>query len=239
MATKFVSSPAKINQALKQLSNIVVTLGADIGILLDQEAENIFFVDEKGRILKPDIAFAAVCKMVGEVYPEGNIGAPVNVTRIIDQIVPDRVKRTKASSRGMMEEKELILIGDGRGGFIFPQFHQSFDGMFAVIKILELLSKTEKSLGDIAKDIPPFCVLHKKVHCSWEKKGTIMRKLIETVTDKPVELIDGVKIYHKNDWVLLLPDLDEAIFHIYAESDTSEKAEALIEEYERMIREEL
>ncbi|MFH1860048.1 MAG: mannose-1-phosphate guanyltransferase [bacterium] len=234
--TKFISSPTKMNQSLKQLSNIVQTLGADIGFLLDQEAERVFLVDEKGNILPTEISFAAVCQMIAQILPEATVGTPINTTRIIDQILPDRVKRTKITDRGICEEKEPFLVGDGDGGFIFPQFRQIFDGMFAVVKILELLSKTGKSLGCIAESVPPFFVSHQKVHCSWEMKGTVMRQLIEETTEKTVELIDGVKIHHGQDWILLLPDPDEASFHLYAESSSIQKAEALIGEYVGRIK---
>ncbi|PIX16300.1 nucleotidyltransferase [Candidatus Desantisbacteria bacterium CG_4_8_14_3_um_filter_40_12] len=234
--TKFISNPAKMNQSLKQLSNIVQTLGADIGFLLDQEAERVSLVDEKGQILSPEIAFAVVCQMVAQISPLATVGTPINTTRIIDQMLPGRVKRTKTTSRGICEEKEPFLVGDGNGGFIFPKFRQIFDGMFAVVKILELLSKTDKRLGDIVAGIPPFFVSHRTVYCSWEMKGTMMRQLIEKTTDKPVELIDGVKIYHGQDWILLLPDQNEASFHLYAESSSMERAEALIDEYVGRIK---
>ncbi|MEK7812937.1 MAG: nucleotidyltransferase, partial [Candidatus Desantisbacteria bacterium] len=234
--SRFISSPTKMNQSLKQLSNIVQTLGADIGFLLDQEAERVFLVDEKGNILRAEIAFAAVCQMAAQISPGATVGAPINTTRILDKIFPDRVKRTKITNRGVCEEKDSFLVGDGDGGFLFPQFHQTFDGMFAIVKILELLSKTGKSLWSIAESIPPFFISHEKVHCSWEMKGTVMRRLIEETTDKRVELIDGVKIHHNEDWILLLPDQDEASFHLYAESSSTEKAEALIAEYIERIK---
>ncbi|MDI6781087.1 MAG: mannose-1-phosphate guanyltransferase [bacterium] len=233
---RFISSPTKMNQSLKQLSNIVQTLGADIGFLLDQEAERVFMVDEKGNILPTEIAFAAVCQMAAQILPEATVGTPINTTRIIDKILPNRVKRTKITNRSICEEKTSFLVGDGDGGFIFPQFHQIFDGMFAIVKIIELLSKTGKSLWSVAESIPPFFVSHEKVHCSWEMKGTVMRRLIEETTEKTVELIDGVKIHHGEDWILLLPDPDEASFHLYAESSSTEKAEALIAEYVERIK---
>jgi len=38
-----------------------------------------------------------------------------------------------------------------------------------------------------------------------------MRKLLSGAKKTKVELIDGVKLFFKNSWILLLPDTDEAI----------------------------
>ena len=46
-----------------------------------------------------------------------------------------------------------------------------------------------------------------------------------------VELIDGIKFYEGEDWALVLPDASEPFFHVYAESDTSEKANELLCRY--------
>ena len=51
-------------------------------------------------------------------------------------------------------------------------------------------------------------VLHKKISCPWDKKGQAMRFAIEETKGKKAELIDGVKIYIKDSWVLLIPDAD-------------------------------
>ena len=63
-----------------------------------------------------------------------------------------------------------------------------------------------------------------------------MRKAIEYTKDKKVELIDGVKIFLNNGWVLLLPDPDEAYFHIWAESNDTSTAKGFIDIYTDKIR---
>jgi len=79
-------------------------------------------------------------------------------------------------------------------------------------------------------------VLHKKIPCPWDKKGQTMRHAIEEAKGKKSELIDGVKIFFKNSWVLLLPDADEAYFHIWAESEDDKTAKELIREYAEKVR---
>jgi len=46
-----------------------------------------------------------------------------------------------------------------------------------------------------------------------------MRLMVEELKEKEVSLIDGIKVTTRpGQWVQLLPDADEPVFHIYAES---------------------
>jgi len=233
--SEVTKSQEKVEKSLKQLSNIVTTLHADLGFLLDPEAEMTFFVDERGKIISNDLALAIVTWLVGKIYPGETIAVPATASRIIEDIAP-KVKRIKTTSRAMMDEKEAYLVGNARGGFIFPRFQPAFDAMFAVVKILELLARAKTSLAKIASYIPPFYLLHERVPCPWEAKGKIMRHLTEMTTHERRELIDGVKIYHDRDWVFLLPSTNRALFHVFSEAGSIKNAKALSKRFTREIK---
>jgi mannose-1-phosphate guanylyltransferase/phosphomannomutase len=63
-----------------------------------------------------------------------------------------------------------------------------------------------------------------------------MRVLVEQGRDKNIELIDGVKLYTQNGWVLVLPDPVEPLIHLYADGVSAIETEQLIEEYTTVIR---
>jgi len=50
-------------------------------------------------------------------------------------------------------------------------------------------------------------------------------------------LLDGVKIRHGQDWVLVLPDPVEPLIHVYADARSAIGAERLVEEMGSTIRE--
>lgn len=47
-----------------------------------------------------------------------------------------------------------------------------------------------------------------------------MRRLLEEVKDKNVELFDGVKFFNNNDWFLVLPDPYQPLLHVYGECES-------------------
>jgi mannose-1-phosphate guanylyltransferase/phosphomannomutase len=62
-----------------------------------------------------------------------------------------------------------------------------------------------------------------------------MRRAIEAAQEQPNELVDGVKLFMNGSWVLLLPDPDEATFHVWAESPDQAKARTLLKDYAQKI----
>ena len=55
--------------------------------------------------------------------------------------------------------------------------------------------------------------------------------------DNEVSRLDGIKVFHKEGWAQVLPSPDEPLFEIYAEGDTPEDSEALLERYSAKLDE--
>ena len=236
-AKKITKNKEEFDHSLNQLSDIVTTLKADVGFLLDNGAEKVFLVDERGKIIDNDTAMLVMAYLVMSTYKKGTIAVPVTVSSVIDELAKQfdfKIIRTGTSPRNIMKaskEKDVIFVADCNGGFIFPEFQNSFDAMYAVGNLIKMLSQTEFSISMIRREIPSFEVFHKTIPCSWDKKGQAMRNAIEYAKGKKTELIDGVKIFLDNGWVLLLPDPDEAYFHIWAEARDKTTAKGFIDIY--------
>ena len=70
----------------------------------------------------------------------------------------------------------------------------------------------------------------------WEKKGLVMRMVMERAKDRELVLVDGVKVLHDDGWALVLPDPEEPLTHVWAEAATDAEARARAQEYARRIR---
>ena len=55
------------------------------------------------------------------------------------------------------------------------------------------------------------------------------------VTHHLMKEVDGIKIFDRDSWVLVLPDSVEPLFHIYAESPEAEESRALVGSYVKKI----
>lgn len=122
-------------------------------------------------------------------------------------------------------------MGEERGGFIFPRFQPAFDAMLAVGKILEMMAKLEVRLHQLIRSVPQVHLARVDIACPNERKGLIMRRLIEETQGQSVELVEGVKVHLAEEWVLAVPDPDRALFHVLAEAPSQEAAQRLVDGY--------
>jgi len=232
--TKITKTAEEFRHALHQLAEIVRTLNADLGVMLDTGAEKIFLVDDKGDILPDDLSLSLITLLVMRTHPPGTIGVPVVASGVIEEMAARygfEVIRTKNSPRSLMETAAgdgVVFVGDALGGFIFPRFQPAFDGMAATLKILEMMASQGTRLHQLIRSVPERFLLRDQVTCPWEAKGRVMRKLIEETREENVSLIDGVKISYDREWVLLYPDQDKPYFHIVAEAESHSRAEELL-----------
>ncbi len=257
---RITKTAEQFQSSLEQLSSIVRSLRADIGIMLDAGGEKIFLVDENGDIVDGDTALNLVTLLVmkshektgsrvkgqgsrGKETASNSIAVPVTASMVIDQmaeIYDFSVKRTKTTTRGMMEaamEEGVVFVGEHTGGFIFHRFQPAFDGMYAIVKILEMMAKMDIRLRRLLREVPPSFMIKEKVPCFWEMKGKIMRCMMEDSRDKAMELVDGIKVKFDRGWVILYPSQDQSYFHIVAEAATMERVKDLAREYREKIME--
>jgi mannose-1-phosphate guanylyltransferase / phosphomannomutase len=241
-ASKTTRTPEEVRRALEQLGQIVVSLKADLGILMDPSAEKVTLVDERGEILTDGHAQAVAALLVArraQAAAGGNgggtrrIAVPITASRIIDEVASRfgaEVIRTKTTSHSMMEtalKPDVLLVADESGGFIFPRFQPAFDAMYAAVKLIELMVVADERLGQVIRHIPPTYLAHEVVPCPWEAKGRIMRQLMEAARGADVQLVDGIKVFDGEDWVLAYPSQDQAAFHVHAEAGSRDKAREL------------
>jgi mannose-1-phosphate guanylyltransferase/phosphomannomutase len=241
-AQRVTKTSEEFQTALDRLSTIVLTLKADAGFLIDTGAEKVFIIDEKGQRISNDASLLMIANLVMREHKSGQVGVPVTVSGVIERLAVSQgmsVERLRTAPRYIMDashEKEMHFVGDGIGGFIFPEFQPCFDAMFAIVKIVELLARHKVSLSTLAGEIPAFETMHQKVPCPWDRKGLVMRRAIEDVQKFKNELVDGVKIFVDGSWVLMLPDPDEATFHVWSEGADKNHARALLKEYSQKIQ---
>jgi mannose-1-phosphate guanylyltransferase/phosphomannomutase len=167
----------------------------------------------------------------------GVIAVPVYAPSSIEAIVAahgGRVQRVRASAEAQMSlaaREHPLLVGDGVGGFIFPRFHPSFDGLFATARLLELLVMAKQTLSQVIDETPPVHVARLQVVCPWEEKGRVMRMLAQDPQTERTRQIDGVKHQNDGEWILVLPDADRPLFNVYAEAKDDDRAWMLVHEY--------
>jgi mannose-1-phosphate guanylyltransferase/phosphomannomutase len=159
---------------------------------------------------------------------------PVAVSRGAERIAEQyggRIIWTKLSAAHLME-----VAGSGQadfgasqeGGFIWPDVLPAYDATATLVNLLDLLAAADRPLSDIVAEVPPSFVAHEAVPTPWEKKGTVMRAMLQWAKDHDTVLVDGIKVMYDDGWALVLPDPELAVTHVWAEGETDAVARRLL-----------
>jgi mannose-1-phosphate guanylyltransferase/phosphomannomutase len=224
------------------VASLVRASGASLGAVIDPGGEHLTLVDDAGHVLSDDEALLAYVSLVAGHLGGGRIALPLSATSHADRLASERgveILRTKLSNAALMQAASRPGIGfaaSTTGGFILPEFLPAFDGAAAMVKMLELLALDGVALSKVVSSLPTVHIAHETVVTPWEQKGTVMRSLVELSKEREVDLIDGVKVRHDDGWALALPDPEEPVTHIWAESGSGAEARRLAQEYARRIR---
>jgi mannose-1-phosphate guanylyltransferase/phosphomannomutase len=230
-----------------QVSGLVRASGAHLGAVIDSDGEYITFVDDNGHVLTDDQALMTLLQLVlaesaRKGGPPPTIALPVSVGRAVETMCNNAgatLLWTKLSTPHLMEVASgpgVRFAASQEGGYIFPSFIPAYDAVAALVQTLALLASEGSRMSRVVGHLPAVRVAHEAVVTPWEKKGLVMRMVMEWAKEREVLLVDGVKVLHDDGWALVLPDPEEPLTHVWSEAATDADARARAQEYARRIR---
>ncbi len=222
-------------RALERLGSLVSSSRAAFGVRFDHVGERIALVDERGELVHDDRALLVLLDLVAAERRGGRIALPVTTTRVAEQVTRfhgTQVAWTSTSPDDLARcagQDGVVFAGDGRGGFVIPEFSTSIDGIAAFVRLLGLVARTKLTLSQIDARIPVAHVVRRSVPTPWAAKGAVMRGVVEGASGRHVDTTDGVRVVEPDgSWVLVLPDPAEAVTHLWAEARDTRAAAALL-----------
>ncbi|MEQ7009591.1 sugar phosphate nucleotidyltransferase [Actinopolymorpha sp. B17G11] len=229
-------------RAIANLAEVVASSRAAFGVRFSPLGERISLVDETGNVIADERALLVFVDLIAAEASEGHVALPVTTTRVAEQVAafhnvgirwtttaPDALA-TAAAADG------LLLAGDGRGGFIVPEFSNAVDGFAAFVRLLGVVARTRLPLSEINARIPRAHVVQLAVPTPWASKGAVMRAAIEAADGRPLDTTDGVRVLEPDgSWALVLPDPTEAVTRVWAEGRSTEAATTLAHRWADLV----
>jgi mannose-1-phosphate guanylyltransferase/phosphomannomutase len=233
--------------SLARVAEAVRGSGADLGAVIDAGGEHLTLIDDTGRVLTDQELIMVFLDLVTTGDQPVRVALPVTVSDRALALCAQRgteVLATTLSASGLMEAAAsggVAFAADQGGGYIFPGFLPSFDAAAALVKLIGLLGQASESLAGVMGRIPDIPLLHREVETPFEQKGLVMRTLMEQLNDEGADLvlIDGIKARTADGWVLVVPDPEDPLTHVWVEAHDQAGSEKLAEAYvarlERML----
>ncbi|MBT2212249.1 mannose-1-phosphate guanyltransferase [Actinomadura sp. NEAU-AAG7] len=227
---------------LERLGSLVSSSRAAFGVRFDPVGERISLVDENGEPVGDDRALLVMLDLVAAERRTGRVALPVTTTRVAERVCRFhgvQVEWTSTSQDVLTRaaaHPEVIFAGDGRGGFLMPEFSGTVDGIAAFIRLVGLVARTRLTLSRIDRRIPEAHLLRRSVPTPWAAKGGVMRHVVEAAGGRTVDTTDGVRVVEDDGrWVLVLPDPAEPVTHLWAEGPDTGSAQDLLEQWATVV----
>lgn len=236
---------ANLQESIERVARIVPTVNASFGAVVGPEAEYVQFVDDRGEYVPPDVMLAC---LIDRLHPQ-KVVLPINLSHQYAELVErgggsvalSRTGIGNVAIKSASDNADLASLADGR--YIFPAFLPAPDCFMTIARALEVfaaedarLSATRESFGDSFGN-----VARERLECPWSAKGRVMRGLAERFGGDPDAILtEGVRLNVDRGWVLMLPDPDNPVFYVYAETEdgsaSGSSPQEVMGEYVELVR---
>jgi phosphomannomutase/phosphoglucomutase len=235
-----------VAENLQDAIRAVKETGADLAIAFDGDGDRIGVVDETGRIIWGDELMILLSREILKEKPDSTIIAEVKCSQnLFNDIAqnggkPLMWKAGHSLIKAKMKETGAALAGEMSGHIFFAdRFYGFDDATYAGARVLEILSKTDKTLSELLSDLPEtFSTPELRVNCADERKFEIVQKIAaEFSQTNEVITIDGARILFENGWGLVRASNTQAILVLRFEADSEENLREIQKLVEAKVKE--
>lgn len=202
-----------VPENMKQISEKVREVRADVGIALDGDADRVGFVDENGVIIPIDTYMAIVWDDIMDKVDNKTALFDVKCSKQLeDEIIklggtPYIYRTGNSYQKNKIKEMDLAFGGELSGHVFFRDKWDGFDdGIYAGLRLLEILSRTDKKLSELDDNFNKYYSTPEiKIATTEEKKFNIVEKVKDYTNEKGYKIItiDGVRVQFADGWALV------------------------------------
>jgi len=197
---------------MKDLIEEVTSHSLMLGIGVDGDADRIGAVDSSGDIVFGDMLLLLFARDVLADHPGASV---ISEVKSSDRLYKDieahggkaiMWKTGHSLIKNKMKETKAVLAGEMSGHMFFADRYYGYDdAIYASCRLLEILSKTGKSLSELLADVPQSHTTPEiRVECpDAEKFGLVDRLREEFSARYSIIDVDGVRIVFEDGWGLV------------------------------------
>lgn len=202
-----------VEENLTALKQQVLKTKADCGIAFDGDGDRIGIIDEKGNYVSIDNFMILIIRDIISKVKNKTFLFDVKCSKALeDEIIKlggtPLMYRTGASYTQAKTKEDNLPFGGEYSGHLFfrDKIADVGSGIYAGLRLLEILSKTNKSLSELLSDIPKYYSTPEiKFATKDETKFDIIEKIKYFCETQgwPINATDGAKINFKTGWALV------------------------------------
>lgn len=212
---------------VRDLQRTIVEQHADFGLAFDGDADRMFILDERGRLVGGDIITALVAKALLQKHP----GATIVYNLICSRAVPETIRasggipiRSRVGHsfiKALMREHDAIFGGEHSGHFYFRDNWYADSGIIAAVTVLELLSREGTTVSQAIAPIDRY-VRSGEINIEVADAASVLRSLADHFQDGRLDYLDGLTVEYDHWWFNARPSNTQPLLRINVEATTPE-----------------
>ncbi|NNK49333.1 MAG: phosphoglucosamine mutase [Gemmatimonadetes bacterium] len=231
----FPRDPEPIPANLGELSRLVRSTGAEIGMAVDPDGDRLALVDGEGDAVGEDWTLALAAEYVLGRRP-GPVVTNLSSSQSIEEVaeragVPFyRTPVGEARVALKMVEVDAVVGGEGNGGVMLPELNLTRDAAVAAVLVLNLLAARGETLREVLAGRERYHMVKQKVGRGDLDPEDVYRRVRSGVPAGAVENTeDGLRLSwpEAREWLHVRPSGTEPILRLIAEAPSLERAEGL------------
>ena len=231
---------------LEQLIEAVQVEQCDLGIAFDGDGDRIGVIDGEGQVLWGDQLMTVWAEEVLAENPGATIMADVKASQVLfDRIgelggLPLMWQTGHSLIKAGIAETGALLAGEMSGHVFFADKYYGYDdALYAAGRLLSCLSRDDRSLAEIRKNLPQVVNTPEiRFPCPEERKFEVVEEVRKRLAASGANVcdIDGVRVLTENGWWLLRSSNTQAALVARCEAATIADLELLKEELASQLR---
>ena len=234
-----------VSENLVDIQKRVVELGYDIGIALDADGDRVRVIDEKGNIINSDVFMIVMYRYLNNNLKVRKALYDVKCSKaLVDELEKlglDQIMYRTGNSYmyRKMHEENLEFGGEYSGHMWFGDRFYSFDdGLYAGLRMIEVLSNTDKKMSDLDSDINIYYSTDElKINTTEENKYKIVEEVKKYAIAKKYKYndIDGIRVEFNDGWALVRYSNTGPVISARFEANSNERLKEINDEFMSLI----
>lgn len=240
-----------IEKNVSQMIDVVREQKLDCGIGFDGDGDRIGVVDETGAIIWGDSLLMIFAREILKRRPGTTFISEVKSSQVLYDDIEKHGgnavmwKAGHSLIKAKMKETGAVLAGEMSGHFFFADRFLGFDdGIYAALRLLEIVSTASVPLSAMLTDVPRmFSTPELRIACPDDEKFAVVDVLKAQLADEyNVIDIDGVRVVFDDGWGLIRASNTQPVLVMRFEAQSESRLDEIkewIEEKVTKIRKEV
>lgn len=225
--------PDPINPAnLTDLVGEVVSVGADLGVAFDGDADRAFFVDNRGEPLSGSAVTTLIARWALASAPGSKVVHNLICSRSVPDAIaaaggiPIRSRVGHSFMKRMMAETGAVFGGEHSGHYYFAAHYRADSGMLATLALIQILSQSARTLSELHAEVTPYHASG-EINLAVGDRERSLEKVAEAFSSERQDRLDGLTVSWPDRWFNLRPSNTEPFLRLNVEGPDPASVNAL------------